>query len=149
MQDALYPHDTLFAAVRLIARHFAFDDDFRSCRNREAGEWGSYHLHRFAAQRPGIVVFAHPGLGRRRSRRPSRGIAAQDNRDGTGAFHLPIFSRDLFAMLMVYDPQGESIFVDDAGPVGANIHPTTVRVLGDDHIAGADITPAVMLVPFR
>src|SRR4029077_11195661 len=105
--------------------------------------------HRFTAHRAGIVVFAHSGLGRRGRGRPSRGLAAQDNSDGTGAFRLPIFSRDLFAVFMVNDPQRESIFVDDTGPVGADIDPATVRIFGDDHIAGADVTSAVVLVPFR
>src|SRR5262249_59102591 len=76
MQDSLYPNDTLFAAVCVIARplaegslhfrlffrrrHFAFDDNFRSCRNRQTAACRSYHLHRFAPERPGILIFAHP-----------------------------------------------------------------------------------------
>src|SRR5262245_39196507 len=120
MQDSLYPNDTFFAAVCVIARPLAegslhlrlffrwryltLDDNFRSRGHRKSGKRSPYHFHRLAAQRAGVVVLAHPSLGRRWCRGPSRWLTAQNNRDGTRALCLPVFSRYLLAVFMVNDP---------------------------------------------
>ena len=38
--------------------------------------------------------------------------------------------------------------VNDAGAVGADVDPAAVRIFDNHHVAGADIAPAVVLVPF-
>src|SRR5262245_37104912 len=165
IKDSLYPNDTLFAAVCVIAgplaegslhlrlffrwRYLPLDHNFRSRRHRKSGKRSPYHFHRFTAQRAGVIVLAHPSLGRRWCRGPSRWLTAQNNRHGTRALCLPVFSRDLLAVFMVNDPQRESVLIDDAGAVGADVDPTAVRVFGDNHIASADVTPAIVLVPLR
>ena len=110
VQDSLHAHDALVAAMGVVARpfaerpfgvrlffgrrHFAFDDDLRRRRHRQAGEGRAQDFQRRAAQRAGVFVFADAGFGRGRRRHPGCRLAAEHDGDGAGLFRLAsIFER--------------------------------------------------------
>ena len=106
IENPLDADDTFSAAMSVISRpfaegpfrvrfffgrgHFAFDDNFSCCRNRQSGEWRSDHFERRAAQRAGIFIFTHTGFGGGRRSQPGSGLATEHDGDGTGASRVPI-----------------------------------------------------------
>ena len=164
IENPLDADDTFIAAMSVISRpfaegpfrvrlffgrgHFAFDDNFSCCGDRQSGEWRSDHFERRAAQRAGIFIFTHTGFGGGRRSQPGSGLATEHDGDGTGASRVPISARDLFAVLVLDDPERNAILGNDAGAVGADVDPAAIRIFDNHHVAGADVAPAVVLVPF-
>ena len=129
-------------------RHLAFDNDFRSCRDGETGNRRAYDFQRRATQRAGVFVLADAGLGCGRRSHPGGRLAAENNGHRARFSGLPIFPRDLLAVFVFDDPQCHTVFGDDTGAIGADVDPAGVRIFDDHHVARADITAAVVLVPF-
>src|SRR5690242_8700714 len=164
MKNALDPNNAFIAAVGVISRpfaegplrmrlllgrrHIAFNDNFRSRRDRQSGIRRTNDFEWRATQCTGIFVFADPRLGCRRRRHPGGGLAAEHHGNWTSAAGLPILARDLLAVFVLDNPESQAIFADDARSVGADVDPAALRIFDDHHVTGADLTAAIVLVPF-
>ena len=129
--------------------HFAFDGDFRIGWDRQARVFAENDIDGFAADAAGIVVFGSApwhvvGCGHEQER-----IVAEADGDGKRLALIEIFLAHDAPVLARRDVERESIAIVHHDAVATEIDPTLVDVAGDHQMRGAEVAPAVFLMPAR
>ena len=129
--------------------HEALEGDLRVRRNRQAGLRADDHFDGFAEQasRGVVLVLAVRNLDPRHHEQ--RRMHAAHHRDRARLTELVPAPHDQVSVLALRRHYRGDAAVLGLDAVSAVVDPPGVGVLHDHHAAGADVTAAVVLVPFR
>ena len=127
----------------------AFEGDLRIRRHRQAGLRHVDDLDRLAEDAAGglKLVLAVGNLDA--AQHDQRRMHAGDHRDGAGLSTLVVFAHDDQAVLAGRHHHRCDIRLMRLHAIGTVVDPAGIRVLHHDETGGADVRPAVVLMPDR
>src|SRR5258706_15852263 len=135
--------------LALIWQKFTFNGDLCVGGDRQSGKFPGNHFDRFALETANGIELA-PAVGfRSRRDHMQQWIDTETAYHRTGFALVKIFLPVQPAMLSRRDVHAHGIAVVHHDPVTADVDPTFVGIAGDYHVTGANVTPAVALVPAR
>ena len=104
-------------------------------------------VHRGALDAAGVVEFLLAPGDLPRGQQEQQRVLPEGDGDLEGLVLVEGFLAVDAAVLARRDVDRQAVLLVDHGAVGAHVHPALVRVLGHDHVGGADVAAAVLVVP--
>ena len=126
--------------------HFALEHHLGVGRDRQAVDFARDHLDGSAAQAARIGEFVNAGVDFLMAGNEQHRVLTAADQHGAGFAAVEIFLADEAPVLAGRHPEPGGIAVVHHDAVRRGIDPSGIRVAHDDHVVGADIATAVMLM---
>ena len=139
-----------WAFVVVLSRNrFALDDDFRARRNGQAGVFAFDHLHRMALKAAHPLVLRHAVRHFHATSEIEQRIVPERNRQLTGLAAREIFVAHNAPLLPRRNEKSQRVAIVHHHAISSQVDPALVGIPRDVHRAGADVAPAIELMPLR
>ena len=137
------PERSLFLGLLPGGRHLSLDRYLRPGRYGQSGDRAWDDVHGTPAQTAGQVQFALPPRELHVSGRERERVQTVGGNDRRSLPLVPVPLAYLPALLAGAHPQAEQVFLVRLHPVGADVDEVRLRVLVDEHAAGAEVAASV------